>query len=157
MSSHGGVLRTYEITPVVDTNLYANNDLFFNPILAFDMGPFSNAIIHQVAYHDAENQNAQFEIFFVGASTSWGTLNAGADITAAKLAYVLGHVEIGGSSEYVSLTTVGYAQHADLGLHIHKSDLDGNDKVYIAGKVSSGTPNYSAANSLNIHITVEFF
>lgn len=154
MSVGSGPIRGFLVTPTLDTNIYASGDLLFNPkLISEEFWPNSHqvAILQALTIVDLGAESAAFDLVFLRASTSWGSLNAAAAPSAAIVGTVVGELSIA-AADYVSLGSNGsVVSMSNIGLTLFGSDND-DRACYVAG-ISRGTPTY-AASDLSIRLGV---
>lgn len=154
MSVGSGPLRGFEVVPTLDTSQYASGDLLFNPaIISQEFWPNSHqvAILQALTIIDLGAESAAFDLVFLRAGTSWGSLNAAAAPSAAIVGTVVGELSIA-AADYVSLGSNGSViSMSNIGLTLFGDDND-DRACYVAG-ISRGTPTY-AASDLSIKLGI---
>lgn len=147
MSVGSGPQRGFNVTPTLDTNIYASGDLLFNPtLISAEFWPNSHqvAILQSLTIIDDGAESQALDLIFLRAGTSWGTLNATAAPSAAIVATVVGELSIA-SADYVSLGTNGsVVSMSNIGLSLFGDDND-DRACYVAG-ISRGTGTYAASD-----------
>lgn len=134
--------NVYEITPVLDTNVLADNDVFFVPIeipQVFDKG--LPRVLQSVVVLDGDDQNTDFDLIFFNATATLGTLNAGVTISDADAAKVLGAVSLLAASHAFDL--INSILFVKDGIGQVMKGVTGS--LWVGGVVRSGTPTYTAS------------
>jgi len=146
-------MKVVEITPVLSTSAYADNDVLFVPIAvstyarAYETG-FPALKLVSIAVLDEADQAQAMDLVFTAGTVTLGTLNDAVNISDADARKVLGIVTIA-TADYVDLVNSQVATKRDVNLI-----LQPNDTLYLSGIVGSGTPTY-AASSLRIRLGFE--
>ncbi len=135
-------LNVYEITPVLETSILADNDVFFVPIeipQVFDKGLPRKLV--SVVVLDGDDQNTDFDLIFFNATATLGTLNAGITISDADAAKVLGAVSMLAASHAFDLINSILFVRGGLELVMKGATAS----LWVGGVVRSGTPTYTAS------------
>lgn len=158
-----GMNRILQIVPVLDTAIYADEDVLFATaeIFAIDeiAGPSSNngtapafirnggqLIIQSLTVIDFDKEAAAIDLWLLKAASSIGTLNGAEGISDANAVNILWQQSI---TSYTALANCSFAKVDNIGKLLHAAP--DSDSLYIAG-VSQGTPTYTAATDLLIRI-----
>jgi hypothetical protein len=137
------------VTPTLDTNAYADNDVLFNsveiPNAVFAKG--RSATLISITGHDKDDQAIAMDLLFSQAALTLGTINAAVDISDANLAagVPLGHRRIA-TGDYLDLVNGQTITHlVSPGLVLEAAAT--TRSLYVAGINRGGTPTH-AANGL---------
>lgn len=148
--------RVIEITPTVDTSIYADGDVLFVPnaitLSTSEYGESTTDLeINDIRVTDDEAQDAAIDILFLVASSapSVGSLNGAVSATATD---VKGVIPIS-ASDY---RTVGDGAVAVGDFAPFTISIPSGSTLYIAG-VSRGTPTYNAASDLTVQVGIRNF
>lgn len=131
-------------TPVLDTNAYSDNDVLFVPIEVTGVFRYANEAkaLHSIVVLDESDQNVDFDLVFMNASGTLGTINAAVSISDADAAKVLGHVSILSASHACDLVnSILYTKDA-IGLTLKAAE---STSLWVGGIVRSGTPTFAAS------------
>lgn len=135
-----------ELTPVLDTNAYANNDVLFIPT------EITNAVresggriyLHSAQLLDEDHAAAAavaIDLIFFNASASLGTINQPVTITDADARKIVGvvHVLV---ADYTELVNSAVATKATVGLEMAPN---ASTSLYVGAVLRSGTPTFTAS------------
>lgn len=140
-------MRVIDVTPVLDTNAYADNDVLFVPVAV--PGTTNAALkVVSVVVVDAADQAQDIDLVFSEGSVTLGTINTAVNISDADAAKVLGVVPVL-IADYSDLVNSQVATKRGVDLVVQA-----NAQLYVGGVCRSGTPTY-AASSLLLRIGVE--
>jgi hypothetical protein len=135
----------YEVitaTPVLDTNILANNDVF---MAAYEIpGVFNKNLsrkLMSVVVLDTDDQNQAFALFFSNASITLGTLNAGITISDADAAKIVGHVSMVVATHATDMINSVLFTQGNLNIVMEATP---SGSLWVSGVVRSGTPTYTA-------------
>lgn len=136
-------------TPVLDTNIYADNDVMFNSIEitnAFFAKGRSLELV-SVQGHDTDDQGVDFDIVFSQAALTLGTINAAVSVTDADLqtAGVLGFMSILGASGHYCDLINGQLISARLSEPLILEAGANSRSLFVSGIIRSGTPTFTAS------------
>ena len=133
--------NVYDITPVLETSILASGDVFFVPIeipQVFDKGLPRK--LSSIVVLDGDDQATAFDLVFLNATATLGTLNSAVSISDADAAKVIG---------YVQMATTDARDLINSNLFV-KSGIDqvmkgATGSLWVGGVVRSGTPTYTAS------------
>lgn len=133
-----------DVTPTLDTAIYADGDLLFNPAAITSAACFSGGIVRleSITLLDEDDQGVAMDLLFLDASTSLGTFNAAFAASDTLARAILGRVNIA-TGDYVDFGGFRIAQKTALGL-IMKAPSSGST-IWVAGVTRGGTPTYTAS------------
>jgi hypothetical protein len=135
----------YEVitfTPVLDTNILADNDVF---MAAYEIpGVFNKNLsrkLMSVVVLDTDDQAQDFDLFFSNATITLGTLNAAISISDADAAKLVGHVSMAAATHATDLIGSTIFTQGDLNIVMEATP---SGSLWVSGVVRSGTPTYTA-------------
>lgn len=134
-------LSVYDVTPVLEASILADNDVFFVPIevpQVFDKG--LPRMLQSVSVIDGDDQATEFDLIFSNATITLGTLNSGVTISDADAAKIIGSVSFL-TTDAVDLINSTVFKKSGIGL-IMKGVTS---SLWVSGVVRSGTPTYTAS------------
>jgi hypothetical protein len=139
--------RTVTVTPTLDTNAYAANDVLF-AATELDFGnQLVSGIIKHVSILDADDQAAQtITLYFAGETFTLGTVNSAISISDADAAKLLGTGTVTTSTDLVNSR---FGQNTDLGLPFSVNA----GSLYVAAS-TGGTPTHTASG-IRLRVTIE--
>jgi hypothetical protein len=131
-----------DVTPVLDANILANNDVF---MVAYEIPQVFNKGVARrlksVVVLDTDDQNQAFDLIFSNATITLGTANAAITISDADAAKVVGSVRmVVATHAYDLINSTLFTQG---GLDIIMQPV--TSSLWVSGVVRSGTPTYTAA------------
>ena len=132
----------YTFTPVLETSILADDDVFFVPIeipQVFDRGLARE--LQSVVVLDGDDQNTDFDLFFFNATVTLGTLNAAVSISDADAAKALGFVSMVAATHASDLINSRLFMQNGIGLVMEGATAS----LWVGGVVRSGTPTYTAS------------
>lgn len=140
-----------DVTLTLDTSIYASGD-----VMAVTQA-IANAVridggqgrIDSITVIDEDDQGQAFDLLFLSANNSIGTLNAAVSITDANARDILGLVSVG-SSDFIDLGGVRIANLNNIGLVVEAAG--GSRSIYVAA-ISRGTGTYTA-NGIRLRLGV---
>jgi len=133
-------LNVYDVTPVLETSILADNDVFFVPIevpQVFEKG--LPRILQSVSVLDGNDQATEFDLIFSNASITLGTLNSGVTVSDADAAKIIGTVSML-TTDAVDLINSTWFQKTGVGIVMQGVTRS----LWVSGVVRSGTPTYTA-------------
>lgn len=136
--------RVIEFTPVLDTSIYANNDVMFVPIEVpqFFRGLGEERVLQSIVALDGDDQATAFDLVFSDAAITLGTINAAISISDADAAKIIGYVQMLATDSRDTINSTLFVKSA-IG-HVMKSSGT-TTSVWVSGVVRSGTPTYTAS------------
>ena len=135
-------INVYTFTPVLETSILADDDVFFVPIevpQVFDKGLARE--LQSVVVLDGDDQNTDFDLFFFNATVTLGTLNAAVSISDADAAKALGCVSMVAATHSNDLINSRLFVQKGIGLVMEGETAS----LWVGGVVRSGTPTYTAS------------
>ena len=142
----GQKIEWIQITPTLDTSIYASGDLLFDvtTITSAALGSGGAVELVSCVVTDEDEQGTAIDIYLTSSSTSWGSLNAAVAATDAMSRSIQAYVpiaaadfkDIGGA--LVAMPTTS----KNMGIICETS---GSANLYAVGIVRSGTPTYTAS------------
>ena len=143
-------MQVVDITPVLDTSQYADNDVLFVPIAIpayrADGGNGPARKLVSVVILDEADQAQDIDLIFTDGNVTLGTINGAVNISDADARKILGHVPVL-IADYCDTINSQVATKRDINLIMQ-------NPAYISGVLRSGTPTY-AASSLKIKLGFE--
>jgi hypothetical protein len=134
-------LSVYDVTPVLEANILADNDVFFVPIevpQVFEKGVAR--ALQSVIVVDGDDQATEFDLIFFNATATLGTLNAGITISDADAAKIIGSVSFVAAD---AIDLINSTMFVKTGIGMIMEGVTGS--IWVAGVVRSGTPTYTAS------------
>lgn len=134
-----------DVTPVLDTSIYADNDVMFIPQEITDVFPAEGGslALHSVMVVDGDDQNTDFDLVFFNASASLGTINGAVSISDADAAKIIGYVRMEAAPDSNDLINSRLFAKGSVGQTMKAAS--GSRSMWIGGIVRSGTPTYTAS------------
>lgn len=154
-TEHIGAVTGYtnikDITLSCAAETFAANDLVADAqeIKGAFRVPGGTGIVHAVRLLDDDDQGTDLDLYFVGASDSWGTEGSALAPTDAEAAEIFGSVSIE-SGDYTDLIASQEATKTNLNIPVKAPD-DGTSLWIVA--VTRGTPTYTASG-LHVRVTI---
>lgn len=154
------VSSLFEAIPVLDTAIYANNDVLFNPVAIAlprwpkDGSPLRGEITH-VQVLDEDFQSQAMDLIFQRVSQNLGTINLAASISDANARDIIGHIPVV-AADFKSL--VGSSQAVpqfQRPLAFELPVVAGVPTLYMAAMLRSGTPTYTASG-MRVRLGINF-
>lgn len=138
----GTLLKITNVTLSLDTSSYASGDVLADSqiISACLRADDGTGTITNVTLHDADDQGAGLDLFFLDANVSLGTENAAPSISDANALNILGWVRIN-ASDWIDL---GGTRIASVPCTIPVKGVSGADDLYVAA-ITRGTPTHTAS------------
>lgn len=135
-------INVYDFTPVLDTNIYADNDVMFVAIevpQVFDKG--AARVLQSVVILDGDDQAVDFDLVFSNATPTLGTINSAVSISDADATKIIGYVRLSASTDANDTINSHIYCKTGLGLVLKGSTAS----LWVAGVIRSGTPTYTAS------------
>lgn len=136
------MIRVVDITPVLSTSIYADNDTLFVPIeitgVFKDNGP---AELISATVFDGDDQGTEFDLVFTSANLAFGVINDPVDAADADALKYLGAVSFV-AADVVDLVNSQLFVKRNIGLIMAPG---ATSSLWVSGIVRSGTPTYSAS------------
>lgn len=138
-SGSGTVL---DLTPVMDTSIYASGDVAFVPIELTGVSDIQGGTVKlmNAVCFDGDVQGTQLEVFFTTNSGSVGTINAALSPTDAIADDIVGKITFATFSSLINSTVCVLT-----GDPVVMKCAAGSTSLYVFGVVRSGTPTYTAS------------
>lgn len=136
------MIRVVDLTPVLSTSIYADNDTLFIPIEI--PGVFKNngpAELVSATVFDSDDQGTEFDLVFTSADLVFGALNGPVDVTDADALKYLGVVSFV-AADVTDLINSQIFVKRNIGLIMAPG---ANSSLWVSGVVRSGTPTYTAS------------
>lgn len=150
--SDTGLKIVREVTPVLDTAIYAANDVLFVPIELKDVGRVDggNVVLNGVLALDEDYETAfAFDLVFLRSNVALGTLNAAVSITDTNAAEIVGVVKIAATDVEDLVLSRIYFRHD---LNVQMKLAEGAKSLWVAGILRSATPAFTAATNLKLKL-----
>ncbi len=143
-----------DVTPTLDTNAYAQNDVLFN-FTAVDLGQGSpvRGTLNAFTLLDKDDNGNQVSVFISDSSSaSLGTVNSAVSITDADAASILGYVDTGSTYEdLIASKIIRPSAFSPIGFD------SSTGSIYVGGVLrGSATPTHTASGIvLRLYLTIE--
>ena len=140
VSSGSGIVK--DVTPVLDTNIYADNDVLFVPIEITGVSDMQGGVVKLVSavLFDGDDQGTEVEVFLTTNSGSVGTINGALSPTDAIADDIVARLHFSSFNDLInSQNSVLTGQDQIIQL------AAGATSLYAFGVVRSGTPTYTAS------------
>ena len=143
-----------DVTPTLDTNAYAQNDVLFNfTAVALGQGLPVRGSINAFTLLDQDDNGNQISVFVSdSASASLGTINGAVSITDADAATILGYVDTGDTYEdLIASKIIRPSAFSPIGFE------SSTGSIYVGGVLrGSATPTHTASGIvLRLYLTIE--
>ena len=129
-----------DVTPPLDTNIYASGDVLFIPVAAsMASANGGHGLLHSLAIVDKDDNGGALDLVFLsGTATSFGSINSAVAIDDADAEKILGIVSISsgdykdlGGSKIVTLTNIGLTLKAEsTGTNVYIAGISRDTKTY---------------------------
>lgn len=142
----GQKLDWIQVTPTLDTAIYASGDLLFDVVTITSAALATGGAVElvSVVVTDEDEQNQAIDLYIVNASTSWGTINNAVAATDAISRTVQAYIPIV-AADFKDIGGAGVAMPTtskNIGIVCETS---GSANLYLVGILRSGTPTYTAS------------
>ena len=143
VSSGSGVVLDF--TPVLDTSIYADNDVLFISTVLTGVSDVEGGVVELVSgiCFDGDDQGTEVEVFFTTSATTPGTINGA--LSAADTVFD----DIVGRLHFITFNDLINSMQAVLPLAAPVNQViqcaAGSKDLYVFGVVRSGTPTYTAS------------
>ncbi len=147
-----GLLTVKEITPVIDTAIYAPNDVLFVPIEIKDTGRVAGGVIvlNNVIMLDEDYETAfAFDLMFFRSAITLGALNAAISISDANAQEIVGIVKVAATDVIDAINSMLYFRNT---LDVQMKLAATSPSLWVAGVLRSGTPTFAAATNLKLKL-----
>lgn len=137
--------EVFTFTPVLDTDPYAANDVLFVPIEIEDFFKVEGGTrtIHSIVVLDGDDQGQDFDLLFLDATGTVGTINSAVSISDADAAKILGYVSLVAEDDATDLVNSHLYTKAAVGLEVKAGAA--STSLFVAGVLRSGTPTFTAS------------
>jgi len=139
-------MQVIQVTPVLDTNAYADNDVLFVPIEVPSFRRSNTNIaprkLVSVTVLDQADQAQDIDLIFTDGTVTLGTINGAVNISDSDAQKVLAKVSVL-IANYTDLVNSQCATVGGL-----DTILAPATSLYLSGVCRSGTPTYAAASLL---------
>lgn len=142
-----------EITPVLDTAIYAANDVLFAPIELTNVGRVAgaNIILNGALALDEDNEAAfAFDLVFLRSNVSLGPLNGAVAIADADAREILGVVKVAATDVVDLANSKVYFRHD---LNVQMQLAAASKSLWVGGILRSGTPTFASASDLKLKLS----
>jgi len=139
-----GGLTLVDVTLTLDTSAYASGDLLVDTQVVASAVRLSDGkgILHSIMVIDEDDQGAAFNLYFLSANNTFGSVNSAPSISDANARDILCVVPIA-TTDYYDL---GGVKVADLhGLNRIIKGASASTSIYVAAVNGTGTPTYTAS------------
>jgi hypothetical protein len=142
----GHKLDWIQVTPTLDTSIYASGDLLFDVTTVTSAALASGGAVElvSVVVTDEDEQNQAIDLYVTNLSTSWGTFNAAVAATDAMSRGIQAYIPIA-AADFKDIGGAGVAMPAtsrNIGVVCEAS---GSANLYLVGICRSGTPTHTAS------------
>ena len=137
----GGTTTMITVTPTLDTNIYADGDILFNPVAipAAVRVAGGTAILQDVVVYDLSDQGIAFDILIMTAATSLGTINSAPNIADDNATDIIARFS---SIDFYDMGAFRVGTLSNLAKVVKA--VAGTTSLYAAG-ISRGAGTYAAA------------
>jgi hypothetical protein len=135
-------LAVVNLTPVLDTSQYADGDILFDTVVMASSFLSATGVNRLDSVHvlDEDDQGVAFDLVFLNALTSLGTINVAPSISDANARNILGFMSVA-SGDYIDLGGARIGTVRNIGLDL----TTGATNLWVAGITRGGTPTYTAS------------
>ena len=139
----GSPVVNVQVTPTLDTLIYASGDVLFATTAMTGALRVSGgkAVLQSVSITDKDDQKPAMNLVFFRSNVALGTINAAPNISDADSLQVVGIVPIV-AGDYYDLGGASVATVRNIGLVV---DATTGTTLYVAAFLSAGTPTHTAA------------
>ena len=139
-----GSPKIVAVTPTLDTSAYTAGDVLFATTAVSSVFPANGGrgVLHSIVVNDKDDQKPVFDLYFLKANTSIGTINAAPSITDAGADDIIGRVSIT-SADYKDLGGCSVAVVPSIGQVIETGAA--TTSLWVAAVLISGTPTHTAS------------
>jgi len=136
-------LNVYEVTPVLEAAILADNDVFFVPIeipQVFEKG-LARELVSAIVL-DGDDQATELDLIFFNADATLGTLNAAISISDADALKVVGAVSFVAADAVDLINSTMFVRR---GIGLVMAPAAASRSLWVGGVVRSGTPDYTVS------------
>ena len=139
----GGSSDVIEITPTLDTNIYASGDVLFETIEVASAMRVNGGegFVQNITVLDKDDQAGDFDLVFLKTNVSIGTANAAVSITDTNAEQILGIIRVY-AGNYADLVASQLATKSNVGLSVEAAA--GSTSLFLAG-ISRAAKTYTAS------------
>lgn len=148
-----GLKAIKEITPVLDTAIYAANDVLFVPIEIIDTGRISggNIVLNGALALDEDNEAAfAFDLVFLRSNVSLGAINGAVAITDVDAREIIGVVKVAATDVEDLINSKLYFRHD---LNVQMQLAAASKSLWVGGILRSGTPTFASASDMKLKLS----
>lgn len=153
MATATGLLLVKEVTPVLDTAVYAANDVLFVPVELTDVGRVAgaNIVLNSITALEEDYEAAfAFDLVFLRSNVSLGAVNGAVSISDVNAREVLGVVKVA-ATDVVDLVNSRLYFRTDVSVPMQ---LAANSRsLWVGGILRSGTPTFTTASDLKLKLS----
>lgn len=135
----------YDVTLTLDTNAYADNDVLAIPQEVkgvFTPGGVARKLVSVMAL-DEDDQNQDFDLVFMNADGTLGTINSAVSISDADARKIIGYVRMVASTDADDLINSRIFFKSNINMILQPTYA--SQSLWVAAIVRSGTPTYTAS------------
>lgn len=152
MATATGLLLVKEVTPVLDTAIYAANDVLFVPIEIPNVGRVDggNVVLNNLLALDEDYETAfAFDLVFLRSNVSLGVLNGAVAITDSNAREILGVVKIA-ATDVEDIVNSRLYFRTDLSVQMQLAST--SRSLWVGGILRSGTPTFTTASDMKLKL-----
>lgn len=133
-----------DLTPVLDTSIYADGDVLFDTIALASAFDYAAGVRTLQSIHilDEDDQGVALDLVFLDTLVTLGTINGAPSITDANARKILGWVHFA-TTDYIDLGGARIAIKTGIGLMLKAAAA--STSLFVAGITRGGTPTYTAS------------
>lgn len=135
-----------ELTPTLDTAIYAANDVLFVPTELKDVGAMAGGVVSLrglMALDEADQTAFAFDLVFFRSNVTLGTINAAVSITDANASEIVGVVKVLATDIEDLVNGTLYFQN---NLNVQMKLAANTTSLWVAAILRSGTPTFAASS-----------
>lgn len=151
MANATGLLLVKEVTPVLDTAIYAANDVLFTPVEIQDVSRVAgaNVVLNSALALDEDNETAfAFDLVFLRSNVSIGAINGAVNISDVSAREIVGVAKIA-ATDILDLVNSKLYFRMDLGVPMQPTSRS----LWVAGILRSGTPTFATASDMKLKLS----
>lgn len=148
-----GLKVVKEITPVIDTAIYAANDVLFVPIEIADVSRVGggNILLNGALALDEDYEAAfAFDLIFLRSNVSLGAINGAVAISDVNAREVIGVVKVAATDVEDLVNSRLYFRHD---LNVQMQLAAASRSLWVGGILRSGTPTFTAATDIKLKLS----
>jgi hypothetical protein len=160
MATATGLLIERELTPAVDTAIYAVDDVLFVPTEITNVFRMADelrkngscVILNSVIMLDVDDETAfSVDLLFFRSNVTLGTINEAVTISDADADELIGVMNIAASDVVDLVNSKAYFKN---GLGIPMQGSADSTSLYVGAVLRSGTPTFTAATDLKLKLNL---